>query len=131
MAKVPEFDVESSDAPPIMTDAMIDMIIDLTKENSGKLISKATARKLYEAIVQTMITETARVGQFRLPQGWGQFVLRFVPGRRRKVFGAEIDIPSKGYIRYHEGAAVKELLGRTVPADYQRKRPRPLDAAAQ
>jgi hypothetical protein len=107
------------------TDDVIDFMVERADLFGVKLTRRA-AKTMYEALVQFMLTQTVEKGWFRLPQGWGSLNLHFQKGERapkRLPNGTVIQPKNRPFIRYREGAAIKEMLGASV--DYDRERPRP------
>lgn len=95
------------------TDQMIDWIIKTVKQRSNKLITKETAKIIYDGIFARAFEEAATQGSFKLPYGWGSFYLRIIgqDAKPRRTPGGEVvERKPKAVIRYKPGTAVRQLL---------------------
>lgn len=111
---------------PAGTDEVLDFIVRTVREKSHKLVTRETAKAVYEGILALAVHETKTHGYFKLPYGYGQFYLR-VLGLNKDVKPRKL--PSGEYVtrkprptmRYKPGATVQALLEGRTPAT---KRPR-------
>jgi hypothetical protein len=117
--------METTAAPPekqpASTDDALDFIVRTVKEESHKLITRNTAKKVYEGIFAMAVQETRQHGFFKLPYGFGQFYLRVLGlGKdvkpRKLPNGTYVTRTPRPTMRYKPGATVQALLEGRQPA---------------
>ncbi len=113
--------------PPLTVDDVIDTLARVMKEKRNIVITEPDLRYLYEALVELLITETIDRGNVRLPGGWGSLVLRVLNERgtpRMIPGGGTVPVAPRAAIRFREGLALREVLGKLSPSEYKRQTPR-------
>lgn len=78
----------------------------------GVKFTNQRAQALFEGIVQLVFRAVILTGSFRLPAGYGSFVIKMKKPTRRRINGVLIDVPALSYVRYSEGDAVRAALGK-------------------
>jgi|PlaIllAssembly_1097288.scaffolds.fasta_scaffold156418_1 nucleoid DNA-binding protein len=109
------------------TEEVLNLIVRTMKRHAHRSISRATAKLLYEAIIEHMMATTAKKGYFRLPSGWGSFYLKVLgvgAKPRRLPNGETVPRQPKSMVRYQQGAIVRQMFGTQTPAEYRRSKPR-------
>lgn len=110
------------------TEEMVNLIVKTMKRHAHRAVSRATAKLLYEAIIEHTMTQTIKRGCFRLPSGWGSFYLRMLgedgAKPRRLPDGRVVERKPKGIIRYQQGSIVRQMFGTQTPNEYRRTKPR-------
>lgn len=91
----------------------------------GKVLPMTDSRKIFEMCVEAIFRAVASTGYFRFPKGYGSLALKTMKGtRRRTPQGEWVAIEgNRVFVRYREGLATRELLGKTSPW-HPRKKPR-------
>lgn len=110
------------------TEEIVNLIVRTMKRHAHRAVSRATAKLLYEAIIEHIMDQTAKRGFFRLPSGWGSFYLKVlgVNAKPRKLPGGgePVTRTPKNVVRYTQGAIVRQMFGTQTPAEYRRAKPR-------
>jgi len=86
----------------------------VVKVKTGVVMDDVTARLLIEAVVELYFKTVIETGYVRLPGGWGSLHLRELkPTRKRLPTGTMLKVTGdRAIIRYVEGLAARELLGK-------------------
>lgn len=117
--------MEQQTTTPAGTEQVLDFIVHTVREKSHKLITRETAKAIYEGIFEMAVHETKTHGYFKLPYGFGQFYLRVLgmgAAKPRKLpSGQYVERKPRPVMRYKPGATVQALLEGRLPAT---KRPR-------
>ena len=112
--------------PARTTEEMAEFIRKEIDVRGGYLIPKDIAKGVYEAVIEVIIRTCIEEGQFRFPNGWGGLVLKILKGRRnmRLPHGETASFRDRPVIRFREGLATREILGKLSPferKEYKRK----------
>lgn len=114
-----------SEPKPATTDDMLNFIIQTVKARSHKLITRDTAKAIYEGILVTAVDQVKTHGFFKLPYGYGHFYVRVLGmnAKPRKLPNGEmVARRPKPAMRYKPGSTVQALLeGKTPKAQRLRK----------
>lgn len=109
------------------TEEVVNLIVKTMKRHAHRAVSRATAKLLYEAIIEHTMTQTIKRGCFRLPSGWGSFYFKMLgtgAKPRRLPDGRVVERKPKGIIRYQQGSIVRQMFGTQTPNEYRRTKPR-------
>lgn len=100
------------------TDDVVDFIIQTAKARSHKLLTRETAKAIYEGILLLAVEQVRQHGFFKLPYGYGHFYVRVLGMNakpRRLPNGTMVDRRPKPVMRYKPGSTVQALLQGEVP----------------
>lgn len=103
---------------PASTDDVVDLIIQTAKERSHKLLTRDTAKAIYEGILVMAVDQVKQHGHFKLPYGYGHFYVRVLGMNakpRRLPGGQMVERKPKPVMRYKPGATVQALLEGRIP----------------
>lgn len=106
------------DPTPASTDDVVDYIIQTVKQKNHKVLTRDTARTIYEGILKMAIEQSRQHGYFKLPYGYGQFYVRVVGlnAKPRRLPGGElVNRTPKPVMRYKMGSTSQALLEGKVP----------------
>jgi nucleoid DNA-binding protein len=83
------------------------------EERGGILISRATAKAIFETLCDYIFAAVVERGSFRFPHGLGVLAIRQLKSSQRTLPGGEVvDLPMRPVVRYNEGSTVKIMLNK-------------------
>lgn len=112
MTEAAEATTETTErAEPTGKDAIYAKVVDMVKDATGKRISRAKGREIFDTCIEEIFALACADSTVRLNGGFGSFHVRdYQSGSRTLPSGQKVEFGERKKLRYEEGVVVKALV---------------------